>query len=61
MNTPESRWISPRDAAQRLGISEQTLRRRIADGSVVAKRFGPRLLRVDPASLDFGRPVGGAA
>jgi excisionase family DNA binding protein len=45
-------------AAQILSVSVKTIRRRIADGSITAKRFGPRLLRVDLTQLeDSGRPA----
>lgn len=38
-------------AAQRTGVSTQTLRRRIACGELIAYRTG-RLIRVDPADVD---------
>ena len=38
-------------AAERTGVSTQTLRRRIACGELVAYRTG-RLIRVDPADVD---------
>ena len=36
------------EAAARIGVNTKTIRRRIADGSLVGYRFGPRLIRVDP-------------
>jgi excisionase family DNA binding protein len=47
---PSSR-ISVSRAAELLGVSPATIRNRIADGTIDAERVGPRLLRVDPASL----------
>ena len=38
--------ISLQDAAEILGASVDTVRRRIADGSLPAERMGPRLIRV---------------
>lgn len=49
------------DAAALYGVSTKTIRRRIADGSLKAHRFGPRLIRIDMAELErLLRPVGGA-
>lgn len=54
----EVRWGSMEDAARYLGVSSKTIRRRIADGTIVAQRFGPRLVRVDMQSLALaGRPM----
>lgn len=45
-------------AAERCGVSSQTIRRRIAEGQITGYRFGPRLLRVDPAEVDAAfRPL----
>ena len=62
MLTAEARWISMEEAGQILGVSAKTIRRRVADGTIRAQRFGPRLLRVDESSLRAsGRIVGGGA
>lgn len=57
--------LSLSDAAAQYGVSEKTLRRRIADGSLPASRLGPRLIRVRAVDLDkMLRPIpnaGGAA
>ncbi|POH67632.1 hypothetical protein C3B61_06985 [Cryobacterium zongtaii] len=46
-----------REAADSLGVSTKTIRRRVADGTISARRFGPRLIRVNIASLEgAGRP-----
>lgn len=57
MTAPDS-FISIAEAANHLGVSTKTIRRRIADGTLVARRIGPRLIRVDAASLEaIGRPL----
>lgn len=48
----ESTWGTLQDAALILGVSTKTIRRRIADGSIRAMKFGPRLIRVDMASIE---------
>lgn len=54
----ESSWGTMEDAARYLGVSSKTIRRRIADGTIRAKKFGPRLVRVDMNSLEqSGRPM----
>ena len=57
------RLTSIEAAAQYADVSPKTIRRRIADGTVPAYRFG-RLLRVDLNELDAALrkiPVGGPA
>lgn len=54
--------ISLSEGARRVGVSDRTLRRRIAEGAVNAVRVGPRLVMIDPAELDkLLSPVGGGA
>jgi excisionase family DNA binding protein len=49
-------------AAIHEGVSEKTIRRRIADGTLKAYRSGPRLIRIDRESLlKMAKPMGGAA
>lgn len=51
-------WGTIQDAAGRYQVSTKTIRRWIAQGLVEAERFGPRLIRVDLASLaQLGRPL----
>lgn len=46
-------------AAEYLGVSKDTVRRRIADGTLRAERIGPRLIRIRQADLDaLGTPLG---
>ncbi|MCT9000795.1 helix-turn-helix transcriptional regulator [Microbacterium memoriense] len=49
--TPAPEWLTLRDTAERLSISEKSVRRWIADGRLKAVRIGPRLLRVDADSI----------
>ncbi len=47
------------DAAERLSVSPKTIRRYVASGALTAVRIGPRLVRVELASLErLGRPIG---
>ncbi|WP_301120302.1 excisionase family DNA-binding protein [Mycolicibacterium fortuitum] len=43
---------SIKQAAIKYGLSEKTIRRRIADGTITAWRVGPRLIRVDMDQLE---------
>ena len=46
------------DAATRHRVSPKTIRRRVADGRLKAYRFGPTLIRLDPAEVDaLLRPI----
>jgi len=45
------RLISMADAAFYAGVSVQTIRRRVADGTLSAYRFGPRSVRIDRDQL----------
>lgn len=57
-NTTARRWVSIAEAAEYAGVSDKTIRRRIADGSLPARRLGRRLLRVELADIDeMMRPV----
>ncbi len=52
------RFASIAEAADLVGASTKTIRRRIADGSLTGYRMGPRLIRVDLAELDsMFRPI----
>ena len=47
-----------RQAADVLGVGESTIRRMIARGELRAYRYGPRIIRIDPADLRaLGKPV----
>lgn len=46
------------DAAEFAGVNPRTIRRRIADGTLIGYRMGPRLIRVDLNELDaLLRPI----
>jgi excisionase family DNA binding protein len=52
------RYISIDQAADHLEVNPRTVRRRIADGTLTGYRFGPRLIRLDPAEVDaLLRPI----
>jgi excisionase family DNA binding protein len=59
MSAYEAReWESVASAAEYARVSAKTIRRRIADGSLPARRVGPKLIRIDPRDLDrLFRPV----
>lgn len=55
INGPQ--FYSITEAADALGVSQWTIRRRIADGTIKARRFG-RLIRIDRNDLtEVGEPV----
>lgn len=54
-------YATTAEVADRLQVSTRTIRRYIADGTLKAVRIGPRLVRVDVASVDaLARPLGWA-
>lgn len=56
----DDQWVTMEQTALILNVSAKTVRRRIADGTLKAKRFGPRLLRVELSSVRAaGVAVGG--
>lgn len=51
-------WLSLRQAATIYGVSVDTLRRRIRVGKLPARRFGPRLIRVQASDVEaLLRPI----
>lgn len=57
-STVSKRLVAITVAADHFGISERTVRRRIADGTITGYRVGPRLIRVDLAQIDaMLRPI----
>ncbi len=61
MSARSRRLTSVADAAESYGVSERTIRRYIANGTLTAYRFGPRMIRVDLDELDSTLvPMGGA-
>lgn len=51
-NTSRRSYESIAQAADRTGVSQRTLRRRIADGSLRAYRLGPRIIRLNATEVD---------
>ena len=45
-------WGSIQESADRYNVSPKTIRRMISRGEIEAQRFGPRIIRVNLASLD---------
>lgn len=55
---PHKSYETLAEAADRIGVSIKTLRRRISAGQLRAYRCGPRLIRVEPNEVDrLMRPV----
>jgi excisionase family DNA binding protein len=60
--SPLPAMLTIQQAAEAYGTCDKTIRRRIADGSLLSYRVGPRLIRVDRDSLlALARPMAGAA
>lgn len=56
------KYITLREAADYLGVTERCIRQMIADGRLTGYRAGPRLVRVDLNEIDAAmQPFGGAA
>ena len=56
---PRPSWLSIREAAERLDVSERTIRNWISSSHLRAQRVGPRLIRIPASELDrVGTPVG---
>ncbi|WP_396327823.1 excisionase family DNA-binding protein [Jatrophihabitans lederbergiae] len=54
----QRRLASINHAAEYVGCTTRTIRRRIASGELTGYRFGPRLIRVDLNELDAAlRPI----
>lgn len=48
----EPRWASIQTVANYLAVSEDTVRRMISRKEIAARRFGPRLIRIDLNQLE---------
>lgn len=58
------RWFTITESAALTGVSDATIRRRVAEGAIPAKRFGPKSIRIAASDLreyirnsDAKRPV----
>lgn len=49
--TEPDHWGTMEDAAAEIRVDKATIRRMITRGEIEAKRFGPRLIRVNISSL----------
>jgi excisionase family DNA binding protein len=49
---PTAKYLTLGQAAELRNVSQRTLRRRVADGTLPAYRVGPRLIRVLADDLD---------
>jgi excisionase family DNA binding protein len=55
----QSDWVTMREAAAMLNVNPKTIRRWADRGVLIARRFGPRLVRIERASLeDAGERLG---
>ena len=55
---PVQQWVTIAESAKRKTLSTKTIRRYISQGLIEAERVGPRLIRVNLASLDnLGRSL----
>lgn len=50
--TSRSRYITLAEAAERLSVTERTIRNLIARGQLPGYRLGSRTIRVQPADVD---------
>ena len=50
--TAAHRYVTLKDAARHLSVTEQTVRRYISEGRIQGYRIGKRALRVDSRDLD---------
>lgn len=65
MSQNKRRWITQAEAAERLGVTDRTIRNLIARGELTGYRLGQRAIRLDVNEVDAClKPipaVGGAA
>ena len=47
-----SHYITVAQTAEHIGVTERTVRRYIAEGRITGVRIGPKMIRVEAASLD---------
>ena len=56
--SPVQQWVTIAQSAERKKLSTKTIRRYISQGLIEAERVGPRLIRVNLASLEnLGRSL----
>jgi excisionase family DNA binding protein len=47
MNNTVSKYLTPREVASELEVSPATVVRWVRDGVIPAKRFGPRIIKIE--------------
>jgi excisionase family DNA binding protein len=47
MNNTVSKYLTPREVASELEVSPATVVRWVRDGVIQAKRFGPRIIKIE--------------
>jgi excisionase family DNA binding protein len=47
MNSTVSRYLTPREVASKLEVSPATVVRWVREGLIPAKRFGPRIIKIE--------------
>lgn len=47
MNNTASKYLTPKEVATELEVSPATVVRWVRDGVIPAKRFGPRLIKIE--------------
>ena len=52
VDQPKQRLLTRREAADRLSVSLQSINRYLRDGILRRVKVGPRLVRIDPASIE---------
>lgn len=45
-------YLSMQQAAEMLGVSKQTIKRRVKDGSIKAKKLSPRCIRISVTEIE---------
>ena len=59
---PARKWVSTKQIAEHLGVSDRTVREKIARGEFTGYRLNARFVRLDLNEVDAAmRPFGGAA
>jgi excisionase family DNA binding protein len=59
MPTPTRRWLTLAEAAERIGVTDRTIRNMIRRGEITGRRIGStRMIRIDAHELDaLLRPI----
>jgi excisionase family DNA binding protein len=52
MNNTINKYLTPREVASELEVSQATIVRWIRDGVIPAKRFGPRIIKIERTEVE---------